>query len=142
VGGLVVIAIAAAIWWNDYTVGIRPGREAYKAMKAFERGTRWTDALVAADATLPKGRMFFGKCRLADGQFAYFGRWKSGYMTQLPDVSKEYRSSELWRAGIEDQLVRPRLCRSLVVSVNRDHDFDVAVDDNDHVVKVTEIDEQ
>lgn len=140
-GGLVVMAIAAAIWWNDYATGIRPGREAYKAMKAFERGKRWTEALTAADASVPKGRMFFGKCRLDDGQFAYFGRWKSGYMTQLPDVSREYASSEQWRAGIEEQLVRPRLCRSLVISVNRDFDFDVTVDDDEQVVKVTEIEE-
>ena len=136
------ICLCAAIWWNDYTTGIRPGLEAHKAMKAFHQGRRWTDALVEADASLPRGRMFFGKCRLADGQFAYFGRWKSGYMTQLPDVSREYRSSEHWRAGIEEQLVRPHLCRSLFISVNRDFDFDVAVDDNERVMKVKEIDEE
>lgn len=132
------MAIAAAIWWNDWRVGIRPGREAYKAIAAFQQGSYWTDALVAADAALPAGRMFFGKCRLADGQFAYFGRWRSGYMTQLPEESKEYASSALWRLGIEARLVQPRLCRSLVISVNRDFDFDVAVDDHDRVINVEE----
>jgi hypothetical protein len=111
-------------------------------MDAFERGRRWTDALVAADGSLPKGRMFAGHCRLADGQFAYFGRCKSGYMTQLPDVSREYASSDLWRAGIENQLVRPHLCRSLTVMVNRDYPFDVAVDDDERVLKVTAIEEE
>lgn len=136
-----MICLGAAIWWNDYTVGIRPGREAYKAMEAFQNGVYWTDALVAADASLPKGRMFSGHCALADSQFAYFGRWKSGYMTQLPDVSNEYPSSDLWRAGIEEQLVRPRLCRSLVIRVNRDFAFDVALNNEDRVLKVKEIDE-
>ena len=90
-----VIAIAAAIWWNDWTVGIRPGREAHKAMEEFHRGVPWPDAVVAADATLPVGRQYSGHCRLADGQLAYFGRWKSGYMTQLPEVSKEFLTRDL-----------------------------------------------
>ena len=72
----------------------------------------------------------------ADGRFAYFGRWKSGYLTQLPEGAKEFRTRELWRAGLQEQLVQPRLCRSLVISVNRDFDFDVALDDRDLVVKV------
>jgi hypothetical protein len=138
----VVIAIAAAIWWNDWTVGIRPGREAYKAMEAFHRGVPWPDAVVAADATLPAGRQFSGHCRLADGQFAYFGRWKSGFMTQLPEVSKEFQTRDLWRAGLQEQLVQPRLCRSLVISVNRDFEFDVALDARDGVVKVKEREER
>jgi hypothetical protein len=138
----VVIAIAAAIWWNDWDVGIRPGREAHKAMEPFHRGAHWTDALLAADSTLPAGRQFSGHCRLADGQLAYFGRWKSGYMTQLPDVSREFRTRDLWRAGLEEQLVQPHRCRSLVISVNRDYDFDVALDDRDAVVKVKQIEDQ
>ena len=58
-------------------------------------------------------------------------------MTQLPEVSKEFRTRDLWRAGLQEQLVQPRLCRSLVISVNRDYDFDVALDGRDLVVKVT-----
>lgn len=86
--------------------------------------------------------MFGGHCRLADGQFAYFGRWgMSGYMTQLPDGSREYRSGEHWRAGIEEQLVRAHLCRSLKVTVNRDYEFDVEVDADDRIGKVTEVQE-
>ena len=107
-------------------------------MEAFDRGVPWPDALVAAEAALPAGRQFSGHCRLADGQFAYFGRWKSGFMTQLPEVSKEFRTRDLWRAGLQDQLVQPRLCRSLVITVNRDFEFDVALDDRDVVVKVKE----
>jgi hypothetical protein len=107
-------------------------------MKAFYRGVPWPDALVAADATLPAGRQLSGHCRLADGQLAYFGRWKSGYLTQLPEVSKEFRTRDLWRAGLQEQLVLPRLCRSLAITVNRNFDFDVALDGRDLVVKVTE----
>jgi hypothetical protein len=112
-------------------------------MEQFHRGAHWTSALAAADATLPQGRQLSGRCRLADGQFAYFGRWRtSGYMTQLPAASREFRSRESWREGLEEQLVRPRLCRALVVTVNRDFEFDVSVDDGDDVLKVEEMEDR
>lgn len=136
-----VIVVAGLIFWNDWTVGIRPGREAYRAMRAFEVGVSWPDAVVAAESTLPAGRMFSGHCRLADGRFAYFGRWKSGFMTQLPEESRTFPTRDLWRLGIGQQLAAPRLCRSLMVSVNRDYDFDVAVDDAGRVTKATEIED-
>jgi hypothetical protein len=138
-GGSVVIVVAGLIFWNDWTVGIRPGREAYRAVRAIEVGVSWPDAVVAAERSLPVGRMFVGHCRLADGQYAYFGRWRSGFMTQLPEESRTFPSRDLWRLGIWQQLAEPRLCRSLRVSVNRDYDFDVAVDEDGRVTKVTEI---
>ena len=107
-------------------------------MEEFYRGVPWPDAVVAADAKLPANRQFSGHCKLADGRYAYFGRWKSGYMIQLPEVSTEFQTRDQWRSGLREQLVVPRLCRSLAVTLNRDFEFELSLDDRDVIVKVKE----
>jgi hypothetical protein len=124
-----------------------PGLEARRVRHAITIGADWTQALLAADRKLSRGRRLSATCHLARGGAVYLFRMGSGYMIHscpypdracyLPAGISTYRTALEWEVGLRDQLLKPGLCQSLVVSVERDHEFTVALDSLGRVTRVS-----
>ena len=147
-GGAVCFLLWGLSKCNDAALWL-PQWQANRARAAIAIGEDWPSALLAADGRLPRGKQLSASCNLANGHLVFVGRLGSKYTIHgcaYPDRDCDLKSGitfyanvSEWEMGLRELLLKPQLCQSLILSINRDYDVSLDLDTKGAVRSVSRV---
>jgi hypothetical protein len=139
VGGALCFLLWGLSKCNDWALWL-PGWQADRVRAAITIGADWPSALAAADRRLPAGNPMFAECRLARGEGSMVtGRLGSKYSIHLEKEVATYATSAEWETALRERVLKPQLCRSMVLSVNRDYEMEFELDARGMVTQLSRV---